>query len=43
MKKLNFSVVVITLNEEKNLGRCLKSIKDIADEIVDRNIELEGK
>jgi glycosyltransferase involved in cell wall biosynthesis len=28
------SVVIITLNEEKNIGRCLQSVKDIADEIV---------
>ncbi|MCK4639554.1 MAG: glycosyltransferase family 2 protein [Bacteroidales bacterium] len=28
------SVVIITLNEEKNIGRCIDSIKDIADEIV---------
>ncbi len=28
------SVVVITYNEEKNLGRCLASVKDVADEIV---------
>jgi len=28
------SVVIITLNEEKNIGRCLESVKDIADEIV---------
>ena len=28
------SVVVITLNEEKNLDRCLRSVKNIADEIV---------
>ncbi len=32
MQKL--SVVIITLNEEKNIGRCLESVKDIADEIV---------
>ncbi len=30
----NISVVVITLNEEANIGRCLDSVKDIADEIV---------
>jgi glycosyltransferase involved in cell wall biosynthesis len=29
-----FSAVIITYNEEKNIGRCLESIKDIADEIV---------
>jgi len=28
------SVVIITFNEEKNIGRCLDSIKDIADDIV---------
>lgn len=28
------SVVIITFNEEKNLGRCLESIQDIADDIV---------
>jgi glycosyltransferase involved in cell wall biosynthesis len=28
------SVVIITLNEEKNLERCLRSVKRIADEIV---------
>jgi len=32
MKKL--SVVLATRNEEENIGACLKSIKDIADEIV---------
>ena len=28
------SAVIITFNEEKNIGRCLASLKDIADEIV---------
>lgn len=28
------SVVIITLNEEKNIGRCLASVKEIADEII---------
>ena len=28
------SVVIITLNEEKNIGRCIVSVLDIADEIV---------
>jgi len=28
------SVVIITLNEEKNIARCLASVKDIAEEIV---------
>ncbi len=31
---LRLSVVVITLNEERNLDRCLQSVKPIADEIV---------
>ncbi|MCX8081608.1 MAG: glycosyltransferase family 2 protein [Bacteroidia bacterium] len=28
------SVVIITYNEEKNIGRCLESVKEIADEVV---------
>lgn len=28
------SVVIITFNEEKNIGRCIESVRDIADEIV---------
>lgn len=32
--KDQLSVVIITFNEEKNIGRCLESVKDIADEIV---------
>jgi glycosyltransferase involved in cell wall biosynthesis len=32
--KINISVVVITYNEEKNIGRCLESALDIADDIV---------
>jgi glycosyltransferase involved in cell wall biosynthesis len=31
---LKLSVVIITFNEEKNIGRCLDSIKDIADDTV---------
>lgn len=31
---VKLSVVIITLNEEKNLPRCLDSVQDIADEIV---------
>jgi glycosyltransferase involved in cell wall biosynthesis len=31
---IKLSVVIITLNEEKNIGRCLDSVKEIADEIV---------
>jgi|TARA_R110000737_G_scaffold351986_1_gene396049 glycosyltransferase involved in cell wall biosynthesis len=28
------SAVVITLNEERNIGRCIKALKEIADEII---------
>jgi len=28
------SVVIITFNEERNIGRCLASVKDVADDIV---------
>lgn len=28
------SVVIITFNEEKNIGRCIDSVKDVADEVV---------
>ncbi len=28
------SVVIITFNEEKNIGRCIDSVKDVADEII---------
>lgn len=31
---IQLSVVIITLNEEKNLERCLQSVKNLADEIV---------
>jgi glycosyltransferase involved in cell wall biosynthesis len=31
---MQLSVVIITLNEEKNLGRCLASVKEVADDIV---------
>lgn len=31
---IKLSVVIITLNEERNIGRCLDSVKEIADEIV---------
>ena len=31
---IKLSVVIITLNEEKNIGRCLESVRDIADEII---------
>lgn len=31
---IKLSVVVITLNEEKNLDRCLESVRGVADEIV---------
>ena len=31
---MQLSIVIITLNEEKNLARCLASVKDVADEVV---------
>ena len=31
---INLSVVIITFNEEKNIERCLLSVKDVANEIV---------
>lgn len=34
MSKPKLSVVLATKNEEKNIGSCLKSVKDIADEII---------
>ncbi len=34
MPKQKLSVVLATKNEEKNIGSCLKSIKDISDEII---------
>ena len=34
MKKVKPSVVLATRNEEENIGPCLESVKDIADEIV---------
>lgn len=34
MQQDKLSVVIITYNEEKNIGRCLNSIKNIADEII---------
>ncbi len=34
MKKQTVSVVLATYNEEKNLAKCLETVKDIADEIV---------
>ncbi len=44
------SVAVITLNEEKNLQRCLKSVEEIADEIIvvdsgskDKTLEIAKK
>src|SRR4029079_13367760 len=34
MKNIKLSVVLATRNEEENIGRCLESVKSIADEIV---------
>ncbi len=31
---LKLSVVIITFNEEKNIARCLESVRDVADEVV---------
>jgi glycosyltransferase involved in cell wall biosynthesis len=31
---VKISAVIITLNEERNIGRCLESLKNVADEIV---------
>lgn len=31
---VNISVTIITLNEERNIGRCLDSVRTVADEIV---------
>ncbi|MFZ6053134.1 glycosyltransferase family 2 protein [Halocola ammonii] len=33
-KNVEISVVVITFNEERNIGRCLKSVQKVADEII---------
>jgi glycosyltransferase involved in cell wall biosynthesis len=33
-KPVKISAVVITLNEEKNIGRCLDSLRQVADEII---------
>lgn len=44
------SVCIITKNEEKNISRCLESIKNIADEIIvvdtgstDKTVEIANK
>ena len=34
MSAIQLSVVIITFNEERNIGRCIDSIKSIADEII---------
>jgi glycosyltransferase involved in cell wall biosynthesis len=34
MHQMKVSVVVITFNEEKNIGRCLENIQGLADEII---------
>ena len=34
MENVKISVVIITFNEEKNITRCIESVKDIADEIL---------
>jgi glycosyltransferase involved in cell wall biosynthesis len=32
--KISISIVIITFNEEKNIGRCLSSLKNLSDDIV---------
>ena len=34
MKKIGVTAVIITKNEERNIGRCLHSLQDVADEII---------
>lgn len=34
IRVMNLSVVIITYNEESNIGRCIDSVKKIADEII---------
>ncbi len=48
--KASLSVVLATFNEERNLSRCLESVKDLADEIVivdgtstDKTVEIARK
>jgi len=50
MRQNQISVVINTCNEEKNIARCLQSVKDFADEIVvvdmhstDKTVELAKK
>ncbi|MBO9573779.1 MAG: glycosyltransferase, partial [Chitinophagaceae bacterium] len=31
---MKLSVVIITFNEERNIGRCIDSVKKVADEII---------
>ncbi|HWZ23033.1 MAG TPA: glycosyltransferase family 2 protein [Cytophagaceae bacterium] len=33
-KSIKLSAIVITFNEERNIGRCLDSLKEVADEII---------
>jgi glycosyltransferase involved in cell wall biosynthesis len=50
MNKIKLSVVLATRNEEENIGRCLESVKNIADEIIifdeystDKTVEIAKK
>lgn len=43
MKKLSLSVVLATRNEESNIGQCLDSVKDLADEIIVADEESNDK
>jgi GT2 family glycosyltransferase len=35
---IKLSVVIITLNEEKNIARCLKSVEGLADEVAKSSV-----
>ncbi len=50
MSNLNLSVVLATFNEEKNIGACLESVKNLADEVIivdgsstDKTVEIAKK
>ena len=34
MRKPGISAIIITLNEERNIGRCLESVREVADEMI---------
>ena len=48
--KLPISLIILTYNEEKNIGECLESVKDLFEEIfivdsysTDKTLEIAGK